>query len=131
MRSPPSVSLPTWRVYLLLDEDGEEAPLLELLAPELDGELLDGELLDGELALGLDELVPPELAPLEEPALDEPVDAEPEDSPTPRAASVFWSSLPEAWIPLDCWNSLTAAWVFGPSLPSAGPLSMPAELSFS
>jgi hypothetical protein len=82
------------------DEDGDEAPLLGLdglLAPELDGELLDGE-----LALGLDELVPPELAPLEEPVLEEPADAEPVDSPTPRAASVFWSSLPEAWIPLDC-----------------------------
>jgi hypothetical protein len=134
---------------LLLDEDGEDAPPLELdglLAPELDGALLEGELalleplepdglfaleLEGELALGLDELAPPELAPLEEPvALDEPVDAEPDDSLTPSAASVFWSSLPEAWIPLDCWNSLTAAWVFGPSLPSAGPLSMPAALSF-
>jgi hypothetical protein len=69
---------------------------LELLAPELDGELLDGELvlepleLEGELALGLDEPVLPELAPLEE-----PVDAE-SDSLTPNAASVFWSSLPEA-----------------------------------
>jgi hypothetical protein len=109
----------TWCVYLLLDEDGDEAPLLEL----------DGPLaleLDGELALGLDEL-----APLEEPALDEPVDAESDDPPTPRAASVCRSSLPELWIPLDCWNSFTAAWVFGPSLPSAGPESMPAALSFS
>jgi len=89
---------------LLLDEDGEDAPPLEL---------------DGLLA-PLVEL----LAPV---ALDEPMDAEPEDSLTPSAASVFWSSLPEAWIPLDCWNSFTAAWVFGPSLPSAGPLSMPAR----
>ena len=129
---------------MLLDEDGDEAPLeLEgLLALELDGELLDAELaldpleleleglfaleLEGELALGLDELVPPELAPLVE-----PVDAEPEDPLTPRAASVCWSSLPEALSPLDCWYSFSAAWVFGPALPSAGPASMPAALSFS
>jgi hypothetical protein len=117
------------------DEDGDEAPLeLDgLLAPELEGLLeapeLEGLLealeLEGELVLGLDEPVLPELAPLEE-----PLDAEPEDPLTPRAASVCWSSLPEAWIPLDCWNSFRAAWVFGPALPSAGPASMPVALSF-
>jgi hypothetical protein len=86
------------------DEEGDEAPL------EADGLLA---LVLGELALEGDE----ELAPLDE--LVEPVEAEPELSLTPRAASVCWSSLPEPWIPLDCWNSFTAAWVFGPSLPSA------------
>jgi hypothetical protein len=50
------------------DEEGDEAPL------ELDG----------------DEA----LAPLED--FVEPVEAEPELSLTPRAARVFWSSLPEA-----------------------------------
>jgi hypothetical protein len=98
------------------DEEGDEAPLdaeglLALALGELALEALE---LDGELVL-------PELAPLEEP--DEPL--------TPKAASVCRSSLPEAWIPLDCWNSFTAAWVFGPALPSAGPASMPDALSFS
>jgi hypothetical protein len=100
------------------DEEGEEAPL------EADGLLA---LALGELALELegDE----ELAPLDE--LVAPVEAELELPLTPRAASVCWSSLPEPWIPLDCWNSFTAAWVFGPNLPSAGPASLPAALSFS
>lgn len=108
------------------DEEGDEAPLEAdgLPALELDGEFaLELPELDGELEA-------PALAPLDEP-LDAPADAEPEDPPTPRAASVCWSSLPVDWIPFDCWNSFTAAWVFGPSLPSAGPESMPAVLSFS
>ena len=104
------------------DEEGDEdeAPL------DAEGLLA---LALGELALGLDELVLPELAPLDDPV--EPVDAEPDEPLTPRAASVCRSSVPEAWIPLDCWNCFTAAWVFGPALPSAGPASMPAALSFS
>jgi len=104
----------------------------ELLAPELEGELLEGELaleLEGELALELDDPVLPELALPEEP-LEDPLDAEPDESLTPRAASVCRSSLPEAWSPMDCWYSFSAAWVFGPALPSAGPASMPAALSF-
>ena len=102
------------------DEEGEEAPLDAegLLALALGELALDALELDGELVL-------PELAPLEE-----PVDAE-SDPLTPRAASVCRSSWPDGWIPLDCWNFFTAAWVFGPALPSAGPASMPAVLSFS
>jgi hypothetical protein len=113
------------------DDDGDEAPL------ELDGELaleLDGLLaleLDGLLALGLRDPVLPVLAPPLVESLEEPLDAEPDEPLTPRAASVCRSRLPEAWIPLDCWNSFTAAWVFGPALPSAGPASMPAALNFS
>jgi len=107
------------------DEDGDEAPLDAegLLALALGELVLEPLELEGDdaLALELDEPVLPELASLEEP--DEPL--------TPRAASVCWSSLPEACMPLDCWNSFSAAWVFGPALPSAGPASMPAALSFS
>lgn len=111
------------------DEDGDEAPLeLDgLLALEL-GELvlplleLEGDEL---VALGFDDLLP------ELESLEEPLEAEPELSFTPKAARVFWSSRPVAWIPLDCWYSFTAAWVFGPTLPSAGPVSIPAALSFS
>jgi len=95
LRSPPFYCTSLFSVYLLLDEDGDEAPLeLEgLLAPDLEGELVDGELAldplepEGELALGLDELVLPELAPLED-----PLDAEPDESLTPKAASVCRSS---------------------------------------
>ena len=96
----------------LSDADGDEAPLeLDgLLALEL-GEVVLPPLaleLDGLLALGLDEPVLPELDPLDE-LLEEPLDADPELSLTPRAARVFWSSLPEACIPFDCWYSFTAA----------------------
>src|SRR6185436_2098004 len=48
------------------------------------------------------------------------------DSPplTPSAAMVCWSSWPEAFRPLEVWNSLTAFCVCGPIFPSAEMFSL-------
>ena len=53
-------------------------------------------------------------------------DAPPE---MPSAARVCWSSEPDPDKPCACWKLVSAAWVFGPILPSIGPGSWP--LSFS
>lgn len=56
-------------------------------------------------------------------------EAEAEAPPeTPSAERVCWSSWPEPEMPCVCWKLCSAAWVFGPILPSTGPGSLP--LSF-
>lgn len=73
----------------------------------------------------------PDEDPDDEPE-EPPVDEEPlEDSSTCNAAMVWLSSWPLGLKPLERWNSIRACRVFGPSLPSAGPASCPAALSFS
>jgi len=110
-------------------------PLDERLLPELPDE--DGLLLALELPL-----VPPDDRLLPELPDDEGLLLALElplvplllpDAPlpdTPSAASVCWSRLPEAWMPCCCWNWFRACFVFGPSLPSTGPGSMPFSVSF-
>lgn len=102
---------------------GEDSVLMLLLLGEDELLVLLG---DEELAVLLlgEELLPIEL-PL---MLPEELLVAPPPC-TPRAASVGWSSWPEALIFCDCWNCFNAALVFGPSCPSTGPGLKP--LSFS
>lgn len=74
-----------------------------------------------------DEVSEPDDAP--EPDNVPELDDEPEPDEEPSAAWVWESSSPEACRPCCCWNCCSAACVFGPILPSTGPVSIP--LSFS
>src|SRR5687767_9841298 len=49
--------------------------------------------------------------------------------PVSSAASVCVLRRPLACSPFDCWNSFTAALVFGPAMPSTGPGLCPSEAS--
>jgi hypothetical protein len=107
---------------VVLLDDGEDVLLLEEGEEAL---LLDA----GEEALLLDagEADDPLLGSLEAWPDDWDDDAPPPC--TPSAASVCWSSCPDAVRLFCCWNCLSAAWVFGPIWPSIGPTSRPLDCS--
>ena len=88
--------------------------------PCVDDELeLLGEVLEDE---PMEELVPPLIE------LADPIDPEAAPPLVLSAVSVRSSILPEACRPCCCWNFFSAAFVFGPAMPSTGPALKP--LSF-
>ena len=103
--SPPCVD----DEELLGDDDMPLLELVELLGDEDDEPLLEPIELD--VSDGL---------------LDEP--EEPLEAPVLSAVSVWSSIWPEACRPCCCWNFFSAAFVFGPAMPSTGPALKP--LSF-